>query len=387
MGHHLTLPWPGHPLHDSGSAWASLPRLPGYPPGVTDEPQDATEPTELAEPSEPRDPSDAMPSDSTAPRPRLSRRTGEELPPPELRALARERSEARRANRWQEADRLRALIEAQGWKVVDKGAEGRVVRAHPPDVEDEDGGLRYGWTGAVPEVEGDTDAKLVTVVVRSSHDADVVETRLALLAGLPPDTHGLVIVDDSAVVPQAPDAEIVRITGVATPGVTLVLALRRARGAVVVMGEGWPAEAPGERLPELIAALGDPTVGVAGWTGLASPDMRRFEAAGPASGDPVAVAWAGMTFRTTEGRGRGPIDEGFADHDVLAAWWSLVLRDEGDESPPRTARALLAGVGPIGEQRDRATRRDRYRIIDRFGQRYDLLTDPVAAARSRSLQR
>jgi hypothetical protein len=356
---------------------------------VTDEPLEPDAPPDPLQPNGSAYPTDAAgpPDDpSNTPRPRLSRRTGEELPPPELRALARERSEARRAHRWEEADRLRELIEAQGWKVVDKGAEGRVVRAHPPDTSDEDGGTRYGWSGAVPALEVERDAGLVTVVVRSSHDADVVESRMALLADMPRSTHRLIVVDDTAVVPEAPESEIVRISGEATPGITLVVALRRARGSAVIIGEDWPAEASGRHITELTAALDDASVGVAGWTGLVSADMRHFEATGAAGGDPVAVAWAGLTFRTRDALMRGPIDEGFREPDMLAVWLSLVLRDEGD-APSRQARALLAGTGPVGTQRDHATRRDRYRIIGQFGQRYDLLTDPVAAARSRSLQR
>jgi hypothetical protein len=182
-------------------------------------------------------------------------------------------------------------------------------------------------------------------------------------------------------------------TGTATPGATLVLALRRARGSVVSIGEAWLFGVSGERIGELVDTLLDPQVAVVGWTGLASSDMRHFEAAAPESGDPVAVAWAGLTFRTGDGLERGPIDEGFADPDMLAAWWSLVLRDTGDEAPSRAARALgasddgAADTNQVGTRLDRATRRDRYRIIDRFGGRYDLLTDPVAADRSRALRR
>src|SRR5690606_26956936 len=76
-----------------------------------------------------------------------------DIPPAELRALARERSKARREHRFADADRIRAEIEAQGWNVVDRGAEARLVRAHPLDVVDPDGVTRYGWSGAVPEPE------------------------------------------------------------------------------------------------------------------------------------------------------------------------------------------------------------------------------------------
>jgi hypothetical protein len=326
-------------------------------------------------------------------KPRLSRRTGEALPPPELRALARERSEARRVQDWAEADRLRALIEDQGWKVVDKGAEGRVARAHPEDVIEADGVVRYGWTGAVPGFDEPRSESLVTIVARATPDAGDMVRLTSRLTDAPTSTHLLVVAGEHAAVPEDPsamsDVEIVRIRGVATPGVLLAIALRRAAGEIVLVGEGWPAEATADRIPALIELLSDPTVGIAGWWGLVSSDLRRLEPADRTTDEPMAVAWAGMTFRTDDGRERGPVDEGFSDPGMLAAWWSLVLRDEGPEDAPRAARALLdaTNAAVVTPGRDRAVRRDRYRIIDRFGHRYDLLTDPIAADRSRALRR
>jgi len=334
---------------------------------------------------------DTSTDDTSIPRPRLSRRTGEALPPPELRALARERSEARRAQDWEEADRLRALIEAQGWKVVDKGAEGRVVRAHAEDEVEDDGAIRYGWTGAVPEFEGSRASGIATIVARATADpTDVVRLR-SRLTGAPAGTHLLIVADRHARLPDdVGAAEVIRIGETATAGVMLTVALRRARGEFVVVGEGWPAEASAERIPAVLGQLADPAVGVAGWWGVVSSDLRHLSPV-PAAGEPIAVAWAGMTFRTADGLARGPIDEAFQDPALLAAWWSLVLRDEYDEddastgeAPPRTARALLdaTNMGESTAAQDRAVRRDRYRVMDRFGRRTDLLTAPNATDRS-----
>ena len=331
-----------------------------------------------------------MTDDASTPRPRLSRRTGEELPPLELRALARERSEARRVQDWAEADRLRAVIEAQGWKVVDKGAEGRLVRAHPEDVVEDDGSVHYGWTGAVPEHDGPRAAGAVTIVARATPDATDVVRLTSRLTDAPAGTQVLIVADAHAALPEdIGTAEVVRIVSAASPGVLLAVALRRARTEVVVVGEGWPAEATAQRIPDLVALLDDPQVGVAGWWGLVSSDLRHLSPADETTVDPVTVAWAGLAFRTVDGLERGPVDEGFGDPGMLAAWWSLVLRDEGPESPPRAARALLdaTNAGLSTPLRERAVRRDRYRIIDRFGGRYDLLTDPIAADRSRALRR
>jgi hypothetical protein len=318
-------------------------------------------------------------------RPRLSRRTGEELPPAELRALARERSEARRARDWSEADRLRALIEAEGWKVVDKGPEGRLIRAHPADIVEEDGSIRYGWTGSVPAYEGERPPRTATVTARATPDPTDTLRFLSRLTDAPPGTHILVVADAAAAVPEdVGNAEVVRIADQASPGVLLASALRRARGEIIVVGEGWPAEATAGRVADLVASLADPDVAVVGWWGVVSADLRHLSPAGPDTADPVAVGWPGLAFRTTDGIDRGPMDEGFRDAEMLASWWSLVLRDEGPDTPPRSARALLDATGIAGrtsQDRDRASRRDRYRLMDGFGRRADLLTTPTPEGR------
>ena len=64
------------------------------------------------------------------------------VPQPVLDA-AHARAAARAARDWPEADRLRAEIEAAGWRVVDRGTDFRLEPLHPPDVADE-AGVRYG---------------------------------------------------------------------------------------------------------------------------------------------------------------------------------------------------------------------------------------------------
>jgi hypothetical protein len=76
---------------------------------------------------------------------------------------------------------------------------------------------------------------------------------------------------------------------------------------------------------------------------------------------------------------RGPIDERLATWQHLAIWWSLTLRDEGEGQPP--LRAVAIGDLPIEDRADateppadvaRLERRDRYRLIERFGGRPEL---------------
>ena len=75
--------------------------------------------------------------------------------PEEVLTAAHERSAARAAKDWDEADRLRGVIEAAGWKIVDRGTDFALTPAVPPDVE-EDGAVRYGATANVPSRLDDT---------------------------------------------------------------------------------------------------------------------------------------------------------------------------------------------------------------------------------------
>ena len=82
------------------------------------------------------------------------------------------------------------------------------------------------------------------------------------------------------------------------------------------------------------------------------------------------------------------MDERFRFYRNLDIWWSLVLRDAGEDAPPRRAVRLDGlpavrhdhrGWTSLSEgERDRQSRRNFYRIIDRFGTRTDLLVGAPA---------
>ena len=91
-----------------------------------------------------------------------------------------------------------------------------------------------------------------------------------------------------------------------------------------------------------------------------------------------------LAFRRADYVERGPLDERFRFYRNLDIWWSLVLRDEGEGEPPRRA-VSIGGESLVrhehrgwtslpDEERDRQSKRNFYRIIDRFGSRRDLLT-------------
>jgi cysteinyl-tRNA synthetase len=157
--------------------------------------------------------------------------------------------------------------------------------------------------------------------------------------------------------------------------------LRRAGSPVVVLLD-TSVEPTGDVVTPLVHALDDETVAVAGRWGIVSSDLRKFEDA-PA-GDVDAIEGYLVAFRRADAAARGPLDERFRFYRNLDIWWSLVLRDEGEDAPPRRAVGLddLPAVrhehrgytSLPADERDRQSKRNFYRIIDRFGWRRDLLT-------------
>jgi cysteinyl-tRNA synthetase len=140
-------------------------------------------------------------------------------------------------------------------------------------------------------------------------------------------------------------------------------------------------EPTGDVVTPLVRALDDPSLAVVGGWGITSGDLRKFEDA-PA-GEVDAIESYLQAFRRADYAARGPLDERFRFYRNLDIWWSLVLRDEGEGSVPRRA-VRIDGLPAVrhehrgyvslpDDERDRQSKRNFYRIIDRFGSRRDLL--------------
>ncbi len=161
------------------------------------------------------------------------------------------------------------------------------------------------------------------------------------------------------------------------------IGLRRASGSIAILLD-TSVEATGDFATPLVRALDDPTIAVAGGWGIVSRDLRHFEDA-PA-GDVDAIEGYCLAFRRADFAERGPLDERFTFYRNLDIWWSLVLRDSGPGQPPRRAVGLEGlplvrhehrGYASLPEaERDRLSKRNFYRILDRFGNRRDLLIRP-----------
>jgi hypothetical protein len=303
------------------------------------------------------------------------------------------------ARDWPEADRLRDEIEAAGWKVVDRGTDFALSPAAPPDVEEMDR-VRYGTSRNVPSRLDEAPTDTATVVLLATDWPDDLSRAVAGVSAFAPPRTSLVIVADGPSADQDPALEGLEAL---TPDLPLEViwtserlghaaatnaGVRRAGGTIVILLD-TSVEPTGDFVTPLVDALDDPTVAVVGGWGIVSGDLRHFEAAAP--GDVDAIEGYCLAFRRADFVSRGPLDEHFRFYRNMDIWWSLVLRDGGESESPRRA-VVLSGLPLIRHEhrgytslpdaeRDRLSKRNFYRIIDRFGSRRDLLTKPSESLR------
>jgi hypothetical protein len=304
--------------------------------------------------------------------------------PDDVLSAAHARSAARAARDWAEADRIRAEIEAAGWKVVDRGTDFALEPARPPTIE-EGSVVRYGASLDVPSRLDAAPVGTATVVLVATDWPADVERALAALRAHTPDGTSIVVVADApsaeqeaALPPDDDQVETVRTSQRLGTAAAINIGIRRASGPIVIVVD-TSVEATGDIVTPLVRALDDATVGVAGGFGIVSADLRSFEDAPP--GDVTAVEGYAIAFRRGDAAERGRLDERFRFYRNLDIWWSLVLRDEGEQATPRRAvsvdipatRHEHRGWASLPDsERERLSKRNFYRIIDRFGHRRDL---------------
>jgi len=315
--------------------------------------------------------------------------------PEAVLTAAHDRARARAARDWDLADRLRGEIEAAGWTIVDRGTDFALSPTAPPDI-DEGARVRYGASRSVPARFEEPATGLATLVLIATDWPTDLERALAGLRAHAPAGTSVVVVGDGPSEEQATTLESIESAaggGTGLPidvvwtserlgqGAATNIGLRRV-GAPVAILLDTSLQPTGDFVTPLVRALDDARVAVVGGWGITSADLRTFEDA-PA-GQVDAIEGYVQAFRRSDVVALGPLDERFRFYRNLDIWWSLVLRDGGeDDDEPRRAVSLeglplerhehRGWTSLPDEERDRQSKRNFYRIIDRFGSRRDLL--------------
>ena len=298
--------------------------------------------------------------------------------PPEVVALAERRAVSREAKDFSAADELRDQITELGWTVVDRpGGEWGLepistaettaperlrakdvvsILAEPPTCDVSLHWVAEGW----PE---DIDRALASF--RHNAGGRSVQYVVADVTGENPDRWG-------------GDVEVVSLEEGTGWAAARNAGLKRTAGATVVILDG-SVEAAGDVFGPLEEALSDASIGVCGPFGIVTADLRQFDEA-PAPGDVDAIEGYLMAARRETLNVAGLFDEKFKWYRTADIEWSFRVKDTG-------LRALVVPVPVIKHEhrmwfeadpaeRAKWSKRNYYRFLDKFRDRYDLCVNP-----------
>jgi cysteinyl-tRNA synthetase len=262
---------------------------------------------------------------------------------------------------------LREELRAGGWEVLDSatGSELQAIRAQPTSEPKANPRavtlltLVHGW-------QPDAERWLLSVFTHTKADFEAL------------------VVDNSGEARiagwlRSRAAERLRVVTLDPPlgfAAAVNAGIESAAGEVIVLCDPG-VELKGDAVGGLVAALADPSVVVAGPFGLrAKGTMKEFEeSSGP---DVDAVEGYCMAFRRSDALAVGGLDPKFRFYRMADVEFSFRLRHRG-------ARAVAVGGLPIERhehrlwestapgERDRLSRRNMYRFLDRWRDRVDLL--------------
>lgn len=282
--------------------------------------------------------------------------------------LAARRDAARREREFALADALRDEIAALGYAVVDGPSGTEVERIPPP---------RRLAEREVDTVLEDPPSVAVTVQWVVQGWPEDVARGIASFRRHAGDLDVQHVVVDAAGSERShfpDDVEVIALDRDLGWGGDRAIALRRSRGAVVVLADG-SVEATGDVLGPLVAALQDPAVGIVGPFGISTDDLREFqEDPGP---EVDAIEGYLLAVRREALLSCGGFDPRFRFYRIGDIDLSFRVRD-------LRLKALVVPVPVVRHEhrmwnatppaeRDAASKRNFNRFLERFRGRTDLI--------------
>ena len=301
-------------------------------------------------------------------------------PEPDRHALdlAERRATARASKDFATADALRDELTAEGWTVVDEPAGWHLEPAATPEPDVTTEPIRAADVPSILEEAATADVSAHWVCEGWPDDIARGVASFRAHAG---SREVRFVVADVTEQPEGAfgeDVEVVRLE----PGTGWAAArnagLRRTAGRIAFVLDG-SIEAAGDVFGPLEAALEDPGVGIAGPFGIVTKDLRQFDEQ-PAPGPCDAVEGYFMALRRHTLAAAGPFDEKFKWYRTADIEYSFRVKDLGLET-----RVVDVPVNKhehrMWFETDPATRakwskRNYYRFLDRWRDRWDLVLDP-----------
>jgi cysteinyl-tRNA synthetase len=297
--------------------------------------------------------------------------------PADVARLAEERAVARSSKDFAVADALRDRIADEGWTVVD---EPDGYRLEP--LEAEEGPpverIKAGAVASLLGGEADVDVSVAWVCEGWPEDIERAIAGFRAHEGHRSVQYVVADVTDREPATWGEDVDVVWLEEGTGWGAARNAGLKRTRGRVVLVMDG-SMEPTGDVFGPLESALADPDVGVCGPFGIVTRDLRQFDEA-PGS-DCDAIEGYLMALRRETLIAAGLFDEKFTWYRTADIEYSFRVKDLDrratvvDVPAKKHEHRMWFETPP--EKRAKWSKKNFYRFLDRFRDRWDLLVDPL----------
>ena len=294
--------------------------------------------------------------------------------PDEVRALAAERTERRADRDFAAADAIRDRIAELGFRIVD-GPGGPSFEPIASSVAERD---RADQIQSLLDGPATRDVSVHWVV--QGWPEDVVRALAAFRANQAGRDVQYVVADLTETDPAVYGAEVEVLTLEPSMGwgAARNAGLKRSAGRIVLAVDG-SIEPTGDIFDPLLQALQDPTIGICGPFGISTHDLHEFhDSPGP---EVDAVEGYLMAFRREVLLDVGLFDDKFRWYRTADIDFSFRVKDTGLRAvvvaAPVTRHEHRMYHSTAPDERDRLSKRNYYRFLERFRGRFDLLVDPT----------
>jgi GT2 family glycosyltransferase len=304
--------------------------------------------------------------------------------PPDILALSRERDILRRRGQYARADALKRQIEEAGYAIKDNPHGAHLIILPSIEVD----GNFYRTARQMPSLVDEADTCLFSVNILAHNSFEQTQrcvTSILRFAGN--SDIEIVLVDNAsqdelsiwAAALQHSDARlhVLRVSRTMGEAEARNIGLKQSRGRYILLLDS-SLELTGDVFTPLAKTLSDEHVGITGFHGLHTADLRHFEESQQL--DVEVVDKLCMAFRRGLLKRVGFFDEGYRFPNYMDVDFNFAVRDSGANivvTPglPVTCFPVLQDARLSDAERTRLTKRNFYRFLEKWGDRDDLLLE------------
>lgn len=302
--------------------------------------------------------------------------------PDEILALSHERDMLRKKGQYDRADHLKRQIEEAGYAIKDNPHGAHLVILPGVDVD----GTEYRTARHIPSLLDELDSCLFSVNILAHNSLEQTQRCVESVLRFAGATDIEIILVDNASddgLSIWADAlrysehrlHVLRLTRMTGEAEARNIGLKQSRGHYILLVDS-AIELTGDLFTPLQKTLAQSTVGITGWHGLRTEDLRHFEESTAQEIDVIDARC--MAFPRALLKKVGLFDERYRFPSFMDVDFNFAIRDSG-ASVVITPNLPVTFVPTMGEarltdaERTRLTKRNFYRFLEKWGDRDDLL--------------